>query len=279
MHNPFWIERVQCIQMNDDDDLILNKCVFKLSACALTSKPNSDQSVFKFITLERTCISQQAHWMTEPSTRKKNNKFLLHPPSILHLVNLFQPTILTCHCHLHLMYMFVCSNNTCKQNYTCYPYWYNVRYMNRAMHLDVSAYFTFSQIHGNAFCQHDLCRAVTLCTVCNSQINMYIEGRLELYMDNSMCIQANVYTRYCKQTFLLWSLTVCGIKHLIRIWPFHFPICSCDCEIKQWSVVNFLPFTCILWYVVCDDYTALLWQKEASDTPSKTELLMFSYFT
>ena len=26
-------------------------------------------------------------------------------------------------------------------------------------------------------------------------------------------------------------------------------------------------------------YTALLWQKEASDIPSKSELLMFSYFT
>ena len=27
------------------------------------------------------------------------------------------------------------------------------------------------------------------------------------------------------------------------------------------------------------DPTALLWQKEASDIPSKSELLMFSYFT
>ena len=175
-------------QMNDDD-LILNKCVFKLSACALTSKPNSDQSVFKFITLERIYHRKLTEWRTFHT--EKNNKFLLHPPSILHLVNLFQPTILTCHCHLHLMYMFVRSNNTCKQNYTCYPSWYNVRYMNRATHLDVSAYFTFSQIHGNAFCQHDLCRAVTLCTVCNSQINMYSEGRLVTC--TTVCVYMQIY--------------------------------------------------------------------------------------
>ena len=197
-------------------------------------------------------------------TEKKQNKFLLHPPSILHLLNLFQPTILTCHCHLHLMYMFVHSNNTCKQNYTCYPSWYNVRYMNCATHLDVSAYFTFSQIHGNAFCQHDLCRAVTLCTVCNSQINMYIEGRL---------VTCTVYVHVCKfinpillNIFVMKFDILCN-KASDSDMTFHFPICSC--EFKQWSVINFVPF--ILWSVVCDDYTALLWQKEASDTPSKSD--------
>ena len=32
-------------------------------------------------------------------------------------------------------------------------------------------------------------------------------------------------------------------------------------------------------YVSNANYTALLWQKEASDIPSKSELVMFLYFT
>ena len=55
---------------------------------------------------------------------------------------------------------------------------------------------------------------------------------------------------------------------------FDLPVVTCEFvlnEINRIPVKKLLARTMFLW-----NYTALLWQKEASDIPSKFELLMFS---
>ena len=63
-------------------------------------------------------------------------------------------------------------------------------------------------------------------------------------------------------------------------WPSRLSGVHCICNLYI-HVCMFLKacFLCVRSFIAGTNNTALLWQKEASDIPSKFELLMFSYFT